>query len=70
MGAPSGTKNAASRTSREAAVTQNAAAFSRGNAIPSAPICAGSTRFGNALCGTTVSTKNTISVPCIVTNAR
>jgi hypothetical protein len=40
--------------------------FNRGNAIPRAPICSGNTKLPNAFWGATLSTKNTISVPCIV----
>ncbi len=70
IGAPPGTRNAASSTTSDAAVSQNPAAFTSGSAISRDPSCSGNTTFANPDCGATVSTKNTISVPCIVTHAR
>ena len=70
MGPPPGTKNAASKTSSASAVSHMLAALMRGNAMRCAPICAGRIRFPNPDCGATVSTKNSISVPCMVTSAR
>ena len=70
MGAPLGTKKAASRTRRAAAAIQKAMALSRGKAMLRAPICSGRTRLAKPICGAMVSTKKIISVPCMVTRAR
>src|SRR5207237_8773553 len=63
---PPVTNSAETITTNDSSVVQSDSIFNRGNAIARAPICAGSTRFPNAFCGATLSTKNTIRVPCIV----
>src|SRR5260221_11184766 len=63
---PPGTKNAAISIGNETSVVQNPAMFSRGNAISDVPSCSGGKKVPKPFCGTVESTKNTISVPCMV----
>ena len=69
-GGPSGIKNAASKTTKPTKVTQKDIMLNRGKAISSAPIWIGKKKFPKPANGALVSTKKTISVPCMVISER
>src|SRR6266403_384836 len=70
IGGPSGMTNARTNTRKATSVIQNDIILKRGKAISSAPIWIGRKKLPNAANGALVSTKNTISVPCMVSSER
>ena len=69
-GAPPCTKKAATITTSARKVVQKDIMFSTGNAMSSAPIWIGRIKLPKPLCGTVVSTKKTMMVPCMVISER